>query len=489
MKRLITALLAVALTLTLFVPSFAVAAENDNVLRIYSWEDYIATNEDTGETLADEFETWYNQTYNANISVEYSTFGTNEIMYNELLINPGYYDLVCPSDYMIQKMINENMVEEFSAEFLDPTHEGSNYSKYVSSYITDLFGSNKVGTDKSWNNYAAGYMWGTMGYVFNPEKTAASDMNSWSAIWNISYKNQSTLKDSVRDTYFAGLAFVYRDELMGLRSQYMSGDLSTAEYNAAITEVLNRTDADTISLVEQALSTVKGNIFGFEVDSGKNDMITGTININMAWSGDAVYAMDEAEAQGVKLNYTVPQEGSNIWFDGWVMPTGANTQLAEAFINYISQPSKACENMDYIGYTSVIAGDEVYDRMVDYYGLETSATEGYTAVDLGYFFTELTDGRSAVVYTDTVGRQFSAQYPDEDTVNRCAIMSYFDDETNDRISVMWENIRGTQLPVWLFIIIGVVIVAVIAFFVVRYILKNKRGGRRPKKGYKVISKD
>lgn len=170
------------------------------------------------------------------------------------------------------------------------------------------------------------------------------------------------------------------------------------------------------------------------------------------------------------------------------MPTGANTELAEAFINYISMPENACANMDYIGYTSVIAGDYVFNRMVETYGLETSATEGYTAVDLSYFFTDLTGGRSAVVYTDTVGRQFSAQYPDEETVNRCAIMNYFDDETNDKVNIIWENIRGTSLPVWVFIVIGVVVVGIVAFFVVRYVLKNRRGGRRPKKGYKVISK-
>lgn len=500
MKRFITAVLAAAMALTLFVPSFASAAENDNILRIYSWEDYIATDEeDENITMANQFETWYEETYGVDITVEYSTFGTNEIMYNQLKINPGYYDLVCPSDYMIQKMIEENMAEEFSADFLNPDYPGSepdasvkklpsHYTKYVSSYIHDLFGSYAVGSGKTWNNYAAGYMWGTMGFVYNPDNVASSDMNSWGSLWNVTYKNQSTLKDSVRDTYLVGLAFVYRDELMSLRTQYMSGDIQADEYNKKINEILNRTDDDTLALVEQALSTVKGNIFGFEVDSGKNDMVTGTININVAWSGDAVYAMDEAEEQGVELNYTVPTEGSNIWFDGWVMPTGANTELAEAFINYISMPVNACANMDYIGYTSVIAGDEVFDRMVETYGLETSATEGYTAVDLSYFFTELTGGRSAVVYTDTVGRQFSAQYPDEETVNRCAIMNYFDDETNDKVNIIWENIRGNSLPVWVFIVIGVVVVGIVAFFVVRYVLKNRRGGRRPKKGYKVISK-
>lgn len=498
MKKLLSAFLTIALSVMLFVPTFAYAAE-DNVLRIYNWEDYIAADDETGENLADEFQTWYNETYNANITVEYSTFGTNEIMYNELKIAPGSYDLVCPSDYMIQKMINENMVEEFSAEFLDASNETSYYSKYVSSYIKNLFGKYEVNGGKSWNNYAAAYMWGTMGYVFNPANVSSSDMKSWGAIWNIMYDNQSTLKDSVRDTFFIGLAFVYRDELNTLAADYQNAvlqynngiidqaqfDAKAKQYNDAISVILNRTDDETLAKVEAALNAAKQNIFGFEVDSGKNDMITGKININLAWSGDAVFAMDQADENGVELYYTVPDEGSNIWFDGWVMPKGANTKLAEAFINYISMPEKACENMDYIGYTSAIAGDAVFDRMVEYYELSTEEGEGLTAVDLGYFFTDLTEGRSAVVYTDTVGRQFSAQYPDKDTVNRCAIMSYFPDDVNEKVNLMWENVKGTQFPVWvIFVIIGAIVIGVAVYFIV----KSNKGRRRPKKGYKVISK-
>ena len=282
MKKLLSAFLTIALSVMLFVPTFAYAAE-DNVLRIYNWEDYIAADDETGENLADEFQTWYNETYNANITVEYSTFGTNEIMYNELKIAPGSYDLVCPSDYMIQKMINENMVEEFSAEFLDASNETSYYSKYVSSYIKNLFGKYEVNGGKSWNNYAAAYMWGTMGYVFNPANVSSSDMKSWGAIWNIMYDNQSTLKDSVRDTFFIALAFVYRDELNTLAAdyqnavlQYNNGIIDEAQFNAkakqyndAISVILNRTDDETLAKVEAALNAAKQNIFGFEVDSGK----------------------------------------------------------------------------------------------------------------------------------------------------------------------------------------------------------------------------
>ena len=485
MKKFFTSIIAIMLLLSAFCLS-ACGGSGQEVLRIYSSEDYIAQNEDTGATMADDFAEWYNQTYGKNIRVEYSTFGTNEIMYNRLKIAPGSYDLVCPSDYMIQKMINEDMVEEYSSEFLDENNENSHYTKNVSGYVKDLFASKTLDNGKSWNNYAAGYMWGTMGYIYNPDVVDHNDIKHWAAIWQQKYNNQSTLKDSVRDTYFLGLAYVYRDELNTWANSLDSGNISFETYNEKITEILNRTDDETLRKVETALKEAKNNIFGFEVDSGKSDMITGKININFAWSGDAVFAIDEAEAQGVELYYAVPEEASNVWFDAWVMPKGANKQLAEAFVNYVSQPEKANENMDYIGYTSVIAGDEVFDRMIDTFELSTEWEEGLQEVDLSYFFTDLSDGRSAVVYTDTIGRQFSAQYPDLPTVSRCVIMSYFPRDVEAKVNEMWENVRGAEFPWWVVILI----VLLIGAFAAIKLLSKYQGRKKPKqyKDCKVISR-
>jgi len=482
MKRFLTFILCFALVFAI-VPSSIFAASDTVVLRIYNWEDYIYTDEDTGETLADQFVDWYKQKTGVTIVIEYSTFGTNEIMYNELKISPGSYDLICPSEYMIQKMISENMLEEYSAAFLDESNPDNHYVRNVSPYIKNLFESHEVGSNKSWANYAAGYMWGTMGFIYNPENVDEEDIKHWKIVWDSNYKNQSTLKDSVRDTYFMGLAYVYSDELSALAEQYKNGEISVDQYNEQVNEILNRTDDETIAKVEKALKDAKNNVFGFEVDSGKNDMITGKININFAWSGDAVYAMDEAEEQDVYLNYSVPVEGSNIFFDGWVMPKGANTQVAEAFVNFVSMPENACANMDYIGYTSVIAGDDVFDRMVDYFGLTTqedfislspAEQSELTAVDLTYFFGELSDGRSAIVYTDTVGRQFSAQYPDFDTISRCAIMKYFDNDTNNKISKLWENVKGMDLPVWVLILLGGIIAIYLGNFIFKKVNKRNR---------------
>ena len=144
------------------------------MLRVYNWEDYISApseGEDDSVDLIAEFEKDYEARTGRPIRVEYSTFGTNENMYNELKINPGAYDLVCPSDYMIMKMIDEGMAEPFSEAFLSE----SNYAKYGSPYIRDLFEAN------GWAQYAVPYMWGTMGFVYNPElsETVEQDLSGW----------------------------------------------------------------------------------------------------------------------------------------------------------------------------------------------------------------------------------------------------------------------------------------------------------------------
>lgn len=451
---------------------------SSKVLRVYNWEDYISEGGDGYVDLIGEFEKEY------GVTVEYSTFGTNENMYNELKISAAGYDLVCPSDYMIMKMIAEDMVEPFSDEFLS----SGNYSTYVSPYIKDLFAKN------GWTNYAAAYMWGTMGYVYNPETVDKEDLLSWSGIWNSKYDNKSTIKDSVRDSYFLGVAAVYKDELNELKAKFATGELTDKQYNEKITEIMNRTDENTIESVKNSLIDLKQYLYGFEVDSGKQDMITGKISINFAWSGDAVYSMDEAEDSEVYLNYIIPEECSNIWFDGWVMPKGANTDLAEKFINFLSRPENAVANMNYIGYTSAVAGDAVYEEMLDWYseGEEGDLDENGNALvkhDLNYFFkgTGDYDDYSIWVSEESLDRQVAAQYPSGDVLYRSAVMQYFDDKANAAINEMWEEIKGQPIPIWAYIVICVVIAAIV-IIALSFVYKGKRSEPKPKKGYRVLKR-
>ena len=219
---------------------------------------------------------------------------------------------------------------------------------------------------------------------------------------------------------------------------------------------------------------MKNNIFGFEVDSGKTDIATGKITINFAWSGDAVYSMDFSEEDPVnkELYYSVPEEGSNIWFDGWVMPKGANKKLAQRFMDFVCLPDIAVKNMEKIGYTSAIGGDDVLDMINDWYGV----TDGEYEVDLSYFFGDTvsdekkTDGK-VIVKTDTLGRQFSAQYPTIDVVTRCAIMKDFGD-MNDTVMAMWQEFKTEKVYVF-----GVVIIAIVVFAFTGLALYNYRQKR------------
>ena len=349
-------------------------------------------------------------------------------------------------------------------------------------------------------------MWGTMGYVYDPERVSGEELSSWAGLWKEENARVATIKDSVRDSYFLGVAYVYREELMQLKGEYESGELSPADYNAAVTKIMNRTDEETIDRTKEAMIELKQHLYGFEVDSGKQDMVTGKISINFAWSGDAVYTMDEAEpyideetgreVEGIYLNYVVPEECSNIWFDGWVMPKGANRELAEKFIDFLSRPENAVANMNYIGYTSAIAGDAVFEEMLDWYaegeeGDTDEAGKPLVAYDLNYFFGGTGDGAyrdgEYVIYVseESSHRQISAQFPTEEVLARSAIMQYFDNDTNAAVNEMWEEIKGLPIPGWAYIVIAA-IAAGIVVIALTYVYKGKKREAKPKKGYRRV---
>lgn len=433
-------LLAAIATLTLPALTSCGGTKADYTLNLFNWEDYIATGEDddgnkVGKSTIEEFENYFYEKHQKTIKVNYETFSTNEDVYNQLKLGAIKADLICPSDYMIQKMIKENMLEKF------PRTNGNydsveNYNLYGSPYIKELFDEN------NFSDYAIPYFWGTMGFTYNPafNSTITEDVKSWDIQWNSKYKGAVTVKDSVRDTIFTAVLKVYKDELAGYRSQFENGSISAKEYNQKLTEVFNRCDDQTLSKVETELKSLKSNIFGLEVDDGKNDIITGKIAVNLAWSGDAVYSMDSAEEEAdFQLNYSIPVEGSNIWFDGWVAPKGSQLDLAQEFLDFISDPEIAALNMDYTGYTSAIAGQEIWDLVNDWY-----AEEEGDEVDLSYFFEgTLNQGVDAKIIVGERGRQFDAQYPDEETIARCAIMKDFGDQT-EKVYQIWNNFKSAQ---------------------------------------------
>ena len=202
------------------------------------------------------------------------------------------------------------------------------------------------------------------------------------------------------------------------------------------------------------------------------------------------------EVPGIYLNYIVPEECSNIWFDGWVMPKGANVELAQKFIDFLSRPENAVANMNFIGYTSAVAGDEVYEEMIDWYDESAEGTPGYdedgnalVPYDLNYFFGGTGDYGDYVIYVseESLNRQISAQYPTEEVIVRSAVMQHFDNETNAAVNEMWEEVKGLPIPVWAYVVIAV-IAALILVAALSYVYKGKRSEPKPKKGYKILKK-
>lgn len=487
------------------------------VLRVCNWEEYIDLG-DWGEdelidiensfgeegnegiiginAIEDDFTEWFNATHDYKVKVEYSTFGTNEDLYNRLSLG-DVYDLVCPSDYMLMKLIAEGNYVEYSQDFWNTDIKENYYANYVSSYIDGADGS--IFNDYEWHGLAACYMWGTLGLVYNPEKLVnAEDVSTWKILLNENYKKQVTIKDNVRDAYFATLGIINGDKLL-------APDITAEEYS----NLMNATDSETIAAAEDILKQIKDNVYSFETDSGKADMVTGKVIANEQWSGDAVAIMDNAENDKnnpTELWYSVPEECTNIWFDGWLkLKNGVEWsderhEAAEAFVNFLSRPDNAVRNMYYIGYTSAIAGDTVFDYMEWNYGAEEA--DGINTIDynVSYFFGNLSDDRQAVIQTDSCnfeidadgsinrGRQLFAQYPPQNVKDRSVVMLDFGDRLAD-INQMWINVRCLDAkdisPVTIVVIAGaiVLIAAAILLYVFRYRIFIKY---RPKKGYKLV---
>ncbi|MCD8045602.1 MAG: extracellular solute-binding protein [Clostridiales bacterium] len=461
------------------------AASDDDtiVLRICNWEEYIdegdwdedeAIDLDNGVTVLGEnsmigdFEEWYYETYGKKVKVEYSTFGTNEELYTLMSLG-NEFDLVCPSEYMFMKLIAEGKVLAYSDDFFDTSVETNYYVNNVSPYIRNIYESSEI-NGESWSQYAAGYMWGITGMVYDPEEVTAEEMSSLTILLDDDYSKQISIKDSSRDSYFMALAIYKRDLLT-------SEDFTQSEdYARQLQEEMNDVSTETIAGVEEILTEISRNAYSFETDSGKADLVAGKIVGNYQWSGDAVYSMDQAEEDDVYLEFAVPEECTNIWMDGWVMlkdgisGDAEKQQAAEAFVNFISMPENAVRNMYYIGYTSVIAGNEDDTTMFDYanWCYASEDEEDVVEYPLGYYFSGDSEDEDYIVLVDEeeASRQIFAQYPSEDVLERATIMEYFSTEKMAELNQMWINIRCFHLSdysaaVWVAILAAVGVVVLV----------------------------
>ena len=435
MKRVLVALF-VAFVLMLNTAS---AADRMQTLKIYNWADYI------DEEVLIDFQEWYKEQTGEDIEVIYQLFDINEIMLAKIERGKEDFDVACPSEYIIERMLKNDLLLPINKDF------GStpNYLGNVAPYIKEVF-SKIDGSGKDPNDYAVGYMWGTTGFLYNTRYVTEDEVDSWSALWDPKFKGKLFVKDAFRDVYSPLLIYANQDRVA-------SGEVT-------IDELMHDSSDESIAVVEELLKRTKPNVAGWEADFGKEMMTKEKAILNLTWSGDAVWAMEEAADVGVELDYTVPKEGSIVWFDGWVIPKYAkNTKAASYFINFMCKPENAIRNMEEIGYVSVIGTPEVMEYMS-----ESAIESGYEeAMDLSYFFGAEADS----VVIDPV------LYPDRSVVERCAMMHDSGPRT-EALLAMWSRVKGDNLNNWMVVVILISIVALLVAGIIRKIKQRRRRTRR-----------
>ena len=417
--------------------------EREHTLKVYNWGDYI------DEDLILEFEEWYEEQTGEPVTVIYQTFDINEVMLAKIENGGADFDVVCPSEYIIERMLARELLlpiitEEFIAEI---NERDINYLGCVSPFITNLFTTLKAPEGINPMEYAVGYMWGTTGILYNAAFVEREEAETWSLMFDERLRGKILVKDAFRDVYSPILIYAKTLEareagLLG-EDEYLSLD--------TIRELMYDDSDESIALVESYLKRMKELVAGWEADFGKEMMTQNKAWINLMWSGDAVWAIEEAETVDVELGYAVPREGSVVWFDGWVIPKYAvNTRAARYFVNFMCRPDNAIRNMDATGYVSVVATEEVMEAMCD--------EELETVCDLSYLFVdengEPLEGSEAVHIDDVM-------YPDRSVVERCGVMHDSGDRT-DKMLEMWSRVKGDNLSVGM-------LISIVLFFVLMLI--------------------
>ena len=297
---------AVILLTLAMISSFAgCAGKNGNegggkAITVYNWGDYI------DETVLKDFEKEY------GIDVTYDTFTTNEDMYVKLKSGGASYDVIFPSDYMIARLIKEDMLQKIDLGRITNYH-----------YIEDEFKNLAYDPD---NEYSVPYMWGTVGILYNTTMVD-EPVDSWDILWDPKYEKNIFMLDSQRDSIAVAL------KKLGYS--------------------LNTRDEAGLGAAKQELIRQKPLVLSYVGDEVKDKMISGEAALAVVWSGDAIYTIRE----NPDLAYAIPKEGTNLWFDAMCIPKSSkNKEEAEDFINYMTDPNIALRNTEYIGYSTPNTG-------------------------------------------------------------------------------------------------------------------------------------
>ena len=425
MKKLTGILLALGILASCSTP-------REEILKVYNWADYI------DEDLITEFEQWYEEQTGEKVTIIYQTFDVNETMLSKIELGHEDYDLVCPSDYIIERMLMNDLLLPIDRDFGDTP----DYTVNLAPYIVDCF-NNIEGFGKNANDYAVGYMWGTTGLIYNPKFVSAEDVKSWDVLRDPKNAGHILMKEAFRDVYSVLLVALNKDAIDAGEK-----DLATICFDNS---------DESIKMVEDYLMSFRDGVCGWEADFGKDQMTKEQAWINLSWSGDAQWAIEEAAEMGVELAYSVPESGSVVWFDGWVIPKYArNVKAARYFINFMCKPENAIRNMDVIGYVSALGGDYILEQVSD--------EEEFDPIDVSYFFGPQADS----VCVNPI------MYPEKAIIDRCSMMHDSSEERTRALLEMWSRVKGDSATGMTFVTIVCALLAIAALVIFLFLRKKSR---------------
>lgn len=301
-KILIQRVVPVAICIVFVGGGFYYAKENDVMngekLVVYNWGEYI----DPEVLTMFEEET--------GIDIVYEEFETNEILYPKISSGAIAYDVICPSDYMIQRMIENDLLSEINFDNIPNLKNiGKQYLEQSRQFDPE-------------NKYSVPYCWGTVGILYN-KMMVDEPVDSWSILWDPKYKDNILMQDSVRDAF-------------GVTLKYLGYSL-------------NSIDLDELTEAKNLLIEQKPLVQAYVIDQVRDKMIGNEAALGVIYSGEAIYTQKE----NPNLEYVIPKEGSNIWIDSWVIPKNAeHKENAEKFINFLCRPDIALMNFEYITYST-----------------------------------------------------------------------------------------------------------------------------------------
>ena len=298
MKKIVCSVLVICTVLSSLLTGCGSSGGENGEVIVYNWGEYI--DPETISMFEEE----------TGIKVVYDEFETNEIMYPKVEAGATAYDVICPSDYMIQKMIDHDLLAEINFDNIpNLTNIGQQYFDQSKEFDPE-------------NKYSVPYCFGTVGILYN-KTMVDGPIDSWSVLWDEKYADNILMQDSVRDAF-----------MVSLKLNNFS---------------MNTLDESELEIAKNALIDQKPLVQAYVIDQVRDKMIGGEAAIGVIYSGEAIYTQRE----NADLEYVIPKEGTNVWIDSWVIPKNApNKDNAEAFINFMCREDIALMNFEYITYST-----------------------------------------------------------------------------------------------------------------------------------------